>query len=133
MIKAKVTYFKRAKLLKLLEEETDKILDCIADNVQKTYREEVPMVTGNLRDATVKERMGKVGTMKGINVGTDTDQAPYAPYVLFPAGQHGIPTKTDRKRNYSGNDWITRTTNKSLTRIPQITNQAFKDLNGIEI
>jgi hypothetical protein len=130
---AKVVEFKKQKLLKLIDAKVDTILEKIANNAKGNIRSEVPIDTGNLRDSTVVEGVIQVGNKKGINVGTDEDQAPYVRYVYFPAGKHGIPTKTDRPRSYVGNDWITRATQKTNIRLPQIITQAFLDLNNIQI
>ena len=127
--KAKLEYWNANDLLSLVDKETDELLLNIATVVKLNIEKHVPVLTGNLRESTVVEDIIKVGENKGINVGTDEDQAPYAPYVYFPAGLHGKGTKTDRKRVYSGNDWITRAVNDTLTALDALVRITESDIN----
>lgn len=129
----KLLDWKGARLIKLLDERSDTILTTIAKRVKANIRAEVPVDTGNLRDATVIGDVGEVDSKRGLNVGTDEEQAPYAPYVYWPAGKHGLGTKTGRSRRYKGNDWIRRAEQKTLSQSANIINQIYKELNGISI
>jgi hypothetical protein len=94
-----VVRFKTQKAIKLIEEGVEQIVIHMGGIVRGALREQVPVDTGNLRESQIIGEFVRVGRTAGIVVGSDEDQAPYAPFAYFP----GIT------RNYAGNDWIGRT------------------------
>lgn len=132
-VKAKLENYKDKKLTKLIRQQEVILLSRIAKMTKKIIRSEVPVDKGNLKDSTLIEKAAEVGDRIGLNVGTDEDKAPYAPYVYWPAGLHGLGTKTDRKRKWAGNDWIGRSLPKAQSRASRLVADAFKEFNGIQI
>lgn len=129
----KVTKWNGSLLKRRITSIANKLLDDIAKDHKDAIRANVRVDTGNLRDATVIEKQAVIGNKMGRNVGTDEDQAPYAPYVYYPAGQHGLNTKTNRKRKWAGDDWITRSVQKTKSKTQGKIKKAEQDIKNIKL
>ena len=124
-VTAKLVEFKKAKMIKLVQEADDETIDVLSKLVRGYLREEVPVDTGNLRDTQIIGEIARVGEILAVNVGSDEDEAPYAPFVFFP----GVT------RKYAGNDWIKRVISRVLrinrTIIRQAEQRIFSNLQSL--
>lgn len=145
---SKLVNWKTQKLVKLLRQQADKTAERLAKNVRGHIRDEVPVDTGNLRDATIIAPFKKTVTMTKTTVGSDLNKAPYTPFVFYglPNGirpkkasvlrfvtKSGTVVYTKFVKPRAGNNWLSRALPKAYGDVAQILTQTVLEINGFRL